>query len=796
MSVEERTTERVQGYCAMCVSRCGSVAVLESGHFVALEPDPAHPTGKALCAKGRAAPELVYHPERLLYPLKRTRPKGDPDPGWQRISWGEALDLTATQLLKIAKEYGPESVVFSVASPSTSASDDSVIWIQRLMNAFGSPNLCASMELCGWGRYFATHYTFGASVPGNYMPDLDHAGCILFWGYNPNLARISHATATLTALKRGAKLIVVDPRQTGIAKKANLWLQVRPGTDAALALGIANIMIERGWYDREFLRDWTNGPLLVRSDNGRLLTEGDISENGSAQKYLAWDESVDRLILHDPTTGKYEANYPALFGTFHIETLHGEVICHPAFELAAQLCRQYSAERVQELSGVGREQIENSARMLWESRPVAYYAWSGVEMQTNATQIARAIAQLAVLTGCFDARGGNVLFSAVPTANVAGLELMPAAQRLKALGFKERPLGPARWQFVTSDDVYRAITDHQPYSVHGMVGMGANLLLAHADSNRGREALKHLDFYVHADMFMNPTAELADIVLPVASSFERENLKIGFEISAEAQSYVQLRQRVVEPRGESRSDTEIIFDLACRLGLAEHFWNGDIEAAYGHQLGPSGVTLDELRQHPGGIQIPPQTRYRKFAEQNNGAPRGFNTRTRKIELYSEILLEHGYPALPQFDEPLISPRSRPDLVEQFPLILTCAKNTLFCETQHRGLPSLRRQAADPEVELHPLAATARDIHPGDWVRIETPNGSVRARARLNASLQPDVVCGQHGWWQACAEIGAPGYDPFSAEGANFNLLIGNQAIDPISGSVPHRAYLCQVRLAD
>jgi anaerobic selenocysteine-containing dehydrogenase len=157
------------------------------------------------------------------------------------------------------------------------------------------------------------------------------------------------------------------------------------------------------------------------------------------------------------------------------------------------------------------------------------------------------------------------------------------------------------------------------------------------------------------------------------------------------------------------------------------------------------------------------------------------------------MLNYGYPALPEYVEPLVGPRSRPDLVERYPLILTCAKNTLFCETQHRGLPSLRRQAMEPEVELHPATAAEREIQPGDWVRIETPEGSVRARAKLNPTLQPDVVCGQHGWWQACPEIGAPGYDAFSPDGANFNLLIGNDAIDPVSGSVPHRAYLCQVR---
>jgi len=219
MPADSQTTVRKPGFCALCVSRCGSIAVVENGRFVALEPDPLHPTGKALCAKGRAAPELVYHPDRLLYPLKRTRPKDDPDPGWQRISWDEALDLTAANFRRIAEENGPESVAFGAVSPSTSASDDSVAWIRRLMNAFGSPNLCAAMELCGWGRYQATQYTFGEAVPGYYMPDLENAGCILFWGYNPNLARLAHATATMEALKRGARLIVVDPAGQGLPKR-------------------------------------------------------------------------------------------------------------------------------------------------------------------------------------------------------------------------------------------------------------------------------------------------------------------------------------------------------------------------------------------------------------------------------------------------------------------------------------------------------------------------------------------------------------------------------------------------
>jgi anaerobic selenocysteine-containing dehydrogenase len=259
---------------------------------------------------------------------------------------------------------------------------------------------------------------------------------------------------------------------------------------------------------------------------------------------------------------------------------------------------------------------------------------------------------------------------------------------------------------------------------------------------------------------------------------------------------VQLRRKVVDPPGEARSDAEIVFGLATRLGLGAHFWEGDVDAGHRFRLQACGLTLEDLRDHPEGIRLPIATRFRKFADERDGVPAGFGTPTHKIEVYSQTLLEHGYPPVPEFEEPRMSPRSRPDLAERYPLILTSAKPHLFCETQHRGLPSLRRKAMDPELELHPAAAAERGIDPGDWVRIETPHGSVRARARLNDTLRQDVIVGQHGWWQACQELDAPGYDPLGPEGANLNLIVANDAVDPVSGSVPHRAYLAQVRRVD
>src|SRR6202045_3338237 len=282
MSAEIPSVRLVPGYCGLCIARCGTVATLENGRFTRLDPDPTHPTGAAICAKGRAAPELVYHKERLTRPLRRRRPKGDPDPGWEEISWNAALDEIAAAMHRIADRFGPHSVAFSQSSPSTTAIGDSAGFVRRLMNAFGTPNLISALELCGWGRGFATRYAFGVGSvatgsAGGAMTDIARSGCLILWGYNPSISRLTHATAAVSALKRGMKLIVVDPRQVGLANKADIWLRVRPGTDGALALGLANIMIERGWYDREFVRAWSNGPLLVRSDTNRLLKAEDVA---------------------------------------------------------------------------------------------------------------------------------------------------------------------------------------------------------------------------------------------------------------------------------------------------------------------------------------------------------------------------------------------------------------------------------------------------------------------------------------------------------------------------------------
>ena len=792
---EATTSTELATYCPLCVSRCGALATVSNGTFT-LNRDPSHPTGKALCVKGKEAPAITAHPDRLRYPMKRTNPKGSADPGWRCISWEEALDTVADRLRVLARDHGPESVVFSSVSPSTSAIVDCVDWILRLQRAFGSPNLVTSMELCGWGRYLASLYTYGASVPGQYMPDLDGAECILFWGYNPSVSRLAHATATRAALRRGARLIVVDPRRAGLATKADPWLRVRPGTDAALALAITNVMIERGWYDEAFVRRWTNGPLLVRSDTGRLLRGSDVFADADAKDYVAWDAVGGQPVVVDPAAGGCDVedhDRLALTGAFEVSTTAGTVVCRTAFDLVAEQCRALRPTVAEDVTGVPAAEIERAAQVLWDHRPVAFYTWSGLEQHSGTTQIIRAINVLYALTGCFDAPGGNVLFTPVPTNPVGGAELLDREQAAKAIGVTDRPLGPARFGFVTGEDFYTAALEGRPYRPRALVSFGSNLLMAHGDSARGREALRTLDFHVHLDLFMSPTAEQADIVLPVTGAFEAEGLKVGFEISQEAQSLVQLRAPLVPPVGEALSDIEVVFDLAKRLGLGEHFFDGSIDAGWAHHLAPSGVTLEQLRADPSGVRVPLETRHRKYAVAgDDGVPAGFATPTGRIELYVEGFLDIGQPPVPTFTEPALSPRSRPDLADEFPLVLTCAKALHFCETQHHQVASLRRHVPDPPLELHPHTAAARGIAEGDWVEIRTPKGDVRARAAFNNTLAPNVVSGQHGWFEPCKELDLPGFPPFGPGSANLNLVLSQTPSDPISGSSPLRAQVCEV----
>ena len=722
-----------------------------------MAPDPAHPTGAALCAKGRAAPEMVASPRRLTRPMRRTRPRGDPDPGWVAIEWDAALDEIAARLGTIRADHGAEAVAFAITTPSGTPMVDSFEWVERFVRCFGSPNLIYAVEICGWHKDFAHALTFGRGIGA---ADYDRADTIVLWGHNPARTWLAQATRIAAAKRRGATVVVIDPKRGGSGEDAHLWLPIRPGTDAALAMGAIRHLLATGRYDEAFVRDWTNAALLVDRATGQFMRADAL-----------WPGTKGFVVLDgDGQPAKAGSVTPRL----RAETEGAATV----LALLAEEAASYTPENVTSITGLSAEMQERFYRLFEGSPRLAYHSWTGVGQHTNATQTERAIGVLYALTGAEDRIGGNLWTVPPPTRTVNDYALLPPGQQAKALGLAELPLGPPNRGWITARDFCRAVLTGEPYRVRALMSFGTNFVISQGGSDRNKAALEALDFHVHVDMFLNPTAENADIVLPASMPWERDALKIGFEITQRAAELVQFRQRMVQPAGECRADYDIAFDLACRLGHRDAFFGGSIEAGWNHQLEPAGLTVDALRAAPDGIALEQPWRERKYQAA------GFATQTGRVELYSELLLSHGQPPLPGYVQP-------EGWDGQRPLRLITAKSGWFVHSSHRHIASLRRKSPDPAVDISPATATLRGLVAGDWAIVETAHGRSRLRVRLDPTLQDDVAVAEFGWWEECPPLGRPG----STE-SNINAALSDTARDPVSGSVPLRAVACEISRDD
>jgi len=289
-----------------------------------------------------------------------------------------------------------------------------------------------------------------------------------------------------------------------------------------------------------------------------------------------------------------------------------------------------------------------------------------------------------------------------------------------------------------------------------------------------------LDFMVCADLFMTPTAELADIVLPAASWPEINQLAA---LPTVAGNVVLANQQAVRI-GECKSDEEIFVELARRMKLpvgteaVEEVLNAQLRA------GGLGVNFDDIKQK-GWIKVP--FRYRKYEDH------GFKTPTGKIELYSTRFEEMGYAPLPSYEEPPESPIASPDIAREFPLVLTTgARIPNFFNSEHRQIENLRKAHRYPIAEIHPDTARRHGIKNGDWMWIETRRGRIKQRAKITDGIDPRVIAAQHGWW--FPDQGAPAYGVWQS---NVNLLTDNQPpYDPAMGTYQLRALLCRVARAE
>ena len=601
-------------------------------------------------------------------PLKRTRPKGDPDPGWQRISWDEALDLTAASLRRLAAAARPgeRRVQHGLRRPPR-RSPTPVPWIQRLMHAFGSPNLCVSMELCGWGRSLATRYHLRhrhgrprrARCPTSSTPAASSSGAT---------TRASPGSPTRpppsAALKRGARLIVVDPRRAGLANKADVWLRVRPGTDGALALGIAHVMIERGWYDRDFVRDWTNGPLLVRADTGRLLTERDLVARRQR-------EAVRGLGRGDGSPAPLRPGHSALrarrrrAGPLRRRTRsprrEGDARLPARVRARAPtLCRRYPPETVEAICWVAREPgrggrpaaLGGAARRLLrlERRRAADQRHPDRPRHLAALRAHRQLRR--------PGRQRAVPGRADRERRRRGAARRPSSAR-RALGLAERPLGPVALGVRHHG---RALPRHP--GAAALPGARAGRLRRQPAARPRRRPARARG------------AGGARLLRPRRPVHEPDR-RAGRRRAAGCQP-VRARGAQDRLRGERggavAGPAAAAGGRAARRGPRATPTSSSTSPAGSASAPTSGTATSRpptatssahpasrsrrCASNPGGVRVPLQTRYRKYAEEKDGVPHGFATPTRKIELYSETFLRARLPAAARLRGAAGQPRLR------------------------------------------------------------------------------------------------------------------------------------------
>ena len=439
------------------------------------------------------------------------------------------------------------------------------------------------------------------------------------------------------------------------------------------------------------------------------------------------------------------------------------------FDKLKEHVKQYPPEKVAEITWVPAEDIRRVARMFATAESACIVPGTcSMDQHINGLQNGRVFAILQAVTGNIDIPGGWVN---VPFPRLGSLHIKVDEE---PIGASEHPLFYRLWgrEAPYGQTMYLAdaIIDEQPYPIKALIVTGGNPLITLPDSNRIKQALERLDLLVVIDLFMTETARMADIVLPACSFMERSGVGYIYAVTS-GMPYLLLRKKVIEPLWECRPDWKFWSELGRRMGYGDLFpWQTDDEIVE-YCLKTTGLTIKQLlEQNPEGIF---------FAEKKyDMCRRGeFRTPSKKIELYSQTLAEHGYDPLPVHIEPSQSPVSNPRLAKEYPLILTTGARILqYTHTQFRNVPALRQAAPEPVAEIHPDTAGRYGIADGDMMTVETIKGQIALRATTTEDLAPGIVSIPHGWSEA-----------------NANVLTGLEPRDPITGYTQLKALLCRIK---
>jgi len=796
MSESNKEDRIVKTACHLCHGGCILIAHVRDGKLVKLQGDPDGPLNRGSMCEKAAAIEYIYSPYRLRYPLKRTGARGEGK--WQRISWDEALDIVVEKLQGLKGKYGGEGITYCAGTGrvvvSSTPCENFLEGVLGIPNRIGIGHICLSKT-----RQPVVLATIGR-IPGlagrGVFRDFERTNCIVAWGdslMDSNNDYIGMAGKRISdALKRGAKLVVIDPIFTRAAQKAHIWLQIRPGTDIALALSWLNIIINENLYDRDFVENWSNAPFLVRSDTGRLLTENEVFSSGSTDNCVIWDHNNAALHVWDtsnlsyyPTTVK-----PTLVGKYKVKLADGSIVeCKPVWQLLTDVVEEWTPEKAAEITWLSADDIRESARMYAANRPACIEWGLGTSQCTRQTATNQAILQLKAIMGNLDIPGGNPFWINPGFKTLRGVgrvsHTLSSEEKDKCItaGFafnKEISAEAA----AHSPSVWKAIITGKPYSIKALIGHSSNPLLTQENpDNYILEALKKLDFIVWFDITMTPSNEWADIILPVSTPFERNWCN-------ECDMGIFAGQAVMESQWESRSDFDIYRELCVRMGRADAWpWKTDREFC-DWRLEGTGITFDELTRSCFKPAPEVWRKYEKGMLRDDGKP-GFPTDSGKVEIYSSSFSKRGLAPLPVFSYPPESFEITPELSKEFPLILIAGArglNTPYFHSQYHILPRLRKIQPYPNVLINPETIQSLKIKDGDWIWVETRKGRAKFKSKATEGIHPKVVAVPHAWWYP--ELPGPNYGVLES---NVNLLLDPFGVtDPASGTPELRGLLCRV----
>ncbi|MDP2645749.1 MAG: molybdopterin-dependent oxidoreductase [Desulfobacterales bacterium] len=727
--------ESKKAVCYFCKGYCPVVVHSENGRLISVEEDTTDPGVNAIfprargCVRRLSAREVMYHPDRVNYPLKRSGERGESK--WRPISWEQAFDEIAAKLQKIKDQYGPEALA------GVKGTFRNKNFQTRFFMLFGSPNSTTAGKICAGPLYAVSNAMFGwtggrFSLPGGHrLIGGITPKCVFLSGTDPDQSWPRVARTVRDAKKSGGKLVVVDPRETGTTKMADIWLQPRPGTDTALFMSLIDVIIREGLYDKDFVEKWCHG-----FDRLAERARDYPPERVAAITWVPAEKIREAARMLGENKPFYSWNG---MGT---EQLHNSIQAIQARFILAAITGSIDAEGGTYLGRPG------PGRTMEDVSEVA-----GLPLEQRQKQLGADRFKLQSFPG-YDLIAANTL------------------RMWGKLPFGEQTMVASPHQ----PTLYRAMITGKPYPVKALIIHAHNPMVVQANTKLVYKALKNLSLSVVLDYWMTPSAQLADYVLPVASWLERPDFMGDY-------GGEQALPSCIPGEYDHKNDYDIFREIGLRLG--QHWPWETLEGVFDYMLEPRGLSFKQFMER--GNQDRPRIAYRNYEKD------GFATPTGKAELYATVFEKLGYDPLPQYEEPPETPLSMPELSKDYPLILiTGGRFKPMFHSEWRQIESIRRQHPYPLVQIHPKTAQSLGIDDDVWVWIETLRGRIRMKCRRFDGINPQVVHCEHGWWYP--ELPGEEPWLHGVWESNVNVLTDDEPdhCNPINGGWPLRTAICRV----